>query len=157
MFSSFLILENVTNNLLHIPTVGMEKESLKQNKNEREVILKKEVRDGILSYSKIKHPNEGILILRGKSKKGTITIDGLVIPPFTYNGPTYSGFPHYLLPADTSYVGIFHSHPSGSAKQSLTDQNNFWGLISLIVKYPYNDDDIFAWDSNGNSVKLTII
>lgn len=157
MFSLFLILENVTNNMLHIQSVGTAKDSLKQNKNEREVILKKDVRDGILSYSKIKYPNEGILILRGKSKKGTITIDGLVIPPFAYGGATYSGFPHYQLPADTSYVGIVHSHPSGSAKQSLTDLHNFWSLISLIVKYPYNDDDIFAWDSNGNSVKLTII
>jgi len=135
----------------------MSKESLKLNQNEREIILKKDVRDGILSYSRMKYPNESILILRGKSKKGIITIDGLVIPPFAYGGSTYSGFPHYLLPADTSYVGIVHSHPSGSAKQSLTDQQNFWSLISLIVKYPFGDDDIFAWDSKGNSVKLTVI
>lgn len=126
-------------------------------KIEREIKLKKDVRDGIISFSKIKYPNEAILILRGKSKKGIITIDGLVMPPFAYGGSTYSGFPHYLLPGDTSYVGIVHSHPSGSAKQSITDQNNFWGLISLIIKYPFNDDDIFAWDSKGNSVKLTII
>ena len=143
--------------MLQLHSDGMSKESLKQNKNEREVILKKDVRDGILSFCKIKHPNEGILILRGKSKKGVITIDGLVIPPFAYGGETSSGFPHYQLPADTSYVGIVHSHPSGSAKQSLTDQQNFWSLISLIVKYPYDDDDIFAWDSKGNSVKLTVI
>jgi len=26
----------------------------------------------------------------------------------------------------------------------------------LIVKSPYEDDDIFAWDSNGDSIKLTI-
>jgi len=29
----------------------------------------KDTRDGILTYCKINHPNEGILILRGKSKK----------------------------------------------------------------------------------------
>lgn len=142
--------------MLHIRSDEKSKKLIKQTQNEREVILKKTVRDGILSYSKIKYPNEGILILRGKSKNGIITIDGLVIPPFAYGGATYSGFPHYLLPADTSYVGIVHSHPSGSAKQSLTDQQNFWSLISLIVKYPYGDNDIFAWDSKGNSVKLTI-
>ncbi len=143
--------------MLKIHSNKMSKESLKLNQNEREIILKKDVRDGILSYSRMKYPNESILILRGKSKKGIITIDGLVIPPFAYGGSTYSGFPHYLLPADTSYVGIVHSHPSGSAKQSLTDQQNFWSLISLIVKYPFGDDDIFAWDSKGNSVKLTVI
>jgi len=30
-------------------------------------------------------------------------------------------------------------------------------LVSLIVQSPYGDDDIFAWDSNGDSIKLAII
>jgi len=30
-------------------------------------------------------------------------------------------------------------------------------LIALIVKSPYENYDIFAWDSKGDSVKLTII
>jgi len=128
----------------------------KKEKIERQVTLKKDTRDGILSYCKMKHPNEGLLILKGKSKKGKITIDGLVIPPFTHSGPTFAGFPHSFLPFDLSYVGTVHSHPSGSAKPSVTDLHNFFGLVSLIVKSPYDDDDIFAWDSNGNSIKLTI-
>ncbi|TBR22703.1 MAG: peptidase, partial [Candidatus Nitrosotenuis sp.] len=41
----------------------------------RKVLLKKDPKDGILSYCKMKHPNEGILILKGKSKKGIITIE----------------------------------------------------------------------------------
>ena len=104
----------------------------------------------------MKHPNECILILRGKSKQGHITIDSLVIPPFSETGPTFAGFPNSLLPFDLSYVGIVHSHPRGSAEPSLPDLFNFFGLISLIVKFPYEDDDIFAWDSNGNSVKISI-
>jgi len=51
-------------------------------------------------------------------------------------------------------VGIIHSHPSGSAEPSVTDLHNFFGLVSMIVKYPYEDDCIFAWDSNGNSIPL---
>ncbi len=128
----------------------------KKEKIERQVTLKKDTRDGILSYCKMKHPNEGLLILKGKSKKGKITIDGLVIPPFTHSGPTFAGFPHSFLPFDLSYVGTVHSHPSGSAKPSVTDLHNFFGLVSLIVKSPYGDDDIFAWDSNGDSIELTI-
>lgn len=124
---------------------------------ERKVSLKKEVFDSISSFCKIKHPNEGILILKGKSKNGAIMIDGLVIPPFSHSGPTFAGFPHSFLPFDMSYVGIVHSHPSGSAEPSLTDLHNFFGLISLIVQYPYDDDDVFAWDSKGNSVSLEII
>jgi len=129
----------------------------KHKKFERMVSLKKETRDGILSYCKMNHPNEGILILRGKSKKGNIIIDSLVIPPFSDTGPTFAGFPESFLPFDLSYVGIVHSHPSGSAKPSITDLHNFFGLVSLIVKSPYDDEDLFAWDSSGNTIPITII
>jgi len=129
----------------------------KSKKFDRQVSLKKETRDGIISYCKMNHPNEGILILRGKSKKGNIIIDGLVIPPFSESGPTFAGFPESFLPIDLSYVGIVHSHPNGSAEPSITDLHNFFGLVSMIVKSPYDDDDIFAWDSKGNPVPITII
>jgi len=129
----------------------------KKKKLERSVSIKKDVFDSISSFCKIKHPNEGILILKGKSKDGAILIDGLVIPPFSHSGLTFAGFPHSFLPFDMSYVGIVHSHPSGTAEPSLTDLHNFFGLVSLIVQYPYDDDDIFAWDSKGNSIKLEII
>jgi proteasome lid subunit RPN8/RPN11 len=129
----------------------------KTEKFERQVSLQKEVLDSILSYCQMKHPNEGILILKGKSKRGHVLIEGLVIPPFNYSGPSYAGFPHSFLPFDMSYVGIVHSHPSGSANPSVTDLHNFFGLVSLIVQSPYGDDDIFAWDSNGDSIKLAII
>ena len=128
----------------------------KHEKLKRKVSLKKDARDGIISYCKMKHPNEAVLILRGKSKKGNITIDGLIIPPFSYTDTTFAGFPNSFLPLDTSYVGIVHSHPKGSEKPSITDLNNFFGLVSITVKSPYDDDDIFAWDSNGHSIPLSI-
>jgi len=121
---------------------------------ERKVLLKNEARDGILTYCKIKHPAEGILVLKGKSKKGIITIDGLVIPPFSYSDQTFAGFPQSFLPLDLSYVGIAHSHPSGSAEPSITDLHNFFGLVSIIVKSPYEDEDIFAWDSQGTQLEI---
>jgi len=129
----------------------------KREKLERKVSLKKDARDGIISYCKMKHPNEAVLILRGKSKKGNITIDGLIIPPFSYTDTTFAGFPNSFLPLDTSYVGIVHSHPKGSEKPSITDLNNFFGLVSITVKSPYDDDDIFAWDSKGDPIEITVI
>ena len=129
----------------------------KKKNIERKILLQKDVVDSILSYCKMKHPNEGILILKGKSKNGEIRINGLVIPPFNYSGPTFAGFPESFLPFDMSYIGIVHSHPSGSAEPSITDLHNFFGLVSLIVKSPYDDDSIFAWDSNGNSIPLSIM
>lgn len=103
------------------------------------------------------HPDEGILILRGKSEHGNVLIDGLVIPPFSETGADFAGFPHNPLPLDPSYVGIVHSHPVGSAEPSLTDLNSFFGLVSIIVKSPYEDEDIFAWDSSGNKIPLDIV
>lgn len=129
----------------------------KKKKFERQVSLQREVVDSILSYCQMKHPNEGILILKGKSKHGNIKVNGLVIPPFNYTGPTFAGFPHSFLPFDLSYVGSVHSHPSGSADPSVTDLHNFFGLVSLIVKAPYNDSDIFAWDSSGKAIKIEIV
>jgi len=130
---------------------------LKNKKPERKISLTKDARDGILSFCKMNHPNEGILILRGKSKRGDVFIDELVVPPFSETGADFAGFPHNPLPLDLSYVGIVHSHPSGSAKPSLTDLDNFFGLVSMIVKSPYEDDDIFAWDSDGRELPLVIV
>ncbi len=122
---------------------------------ERTISINDDVRDGILSYSKMRHPNEAILVLRGKSKDGAITVDGLVVPPFSHSGPTFAGFPHSFLPHDKSYIGMFHSHPSGSAKPSVTDLHNFFGLVSVIVAFPYENDDICAWDSSGDPIRIT--
>ena len=119
--------------------------------------ITQETRDGILSFCKMNHPDEGILILRGKSKHGNVFIDALVVPPFSETGADFAGFPNNPLPFDLSYVGIVHSHPSGSAEPSLTDLDNFFGLVSLIVKSPYEDDDIFAWDSQGNEIPLVVV
>ena len=129
----------------------------KKRRLERKVSITQETRDGILSFCKMNHPDEGILILRGKSKQGNVFIDALVVPPFSETGADFAGFPNNPLPLDLSYVGIVHSHPSGSAEPSLTDLDNFFGLVSLIVKSPYEDDDIFAWDSQGNEIPLVVV
>ena len=128
----------------------------KKREFRRRVTISREAMDGIISYSKIRHPNEAILIVKGKSRDGHITVDGLVIPPFSHSGPTFAGFPHSFLPFDMSYVGTVHSHPGGTAEPSVTDLNNFFGLVSLIIKWPYRDQDIFAWNSKGDWIELSI-
>jgi proteasome lid subunit RPN8/RPN11 len=123
---------------------------------ERRVILAKATADGIITYAKSCHPNEGILILQGKHKQNTTFINGLVIPPFSTHGPFYSGFSGYELPFDLSYIGTVHSHPSGSTRPSLEDLHNYFGLISLIIGFPYEYDTISAFDRNGRKLQLEI-
>ena len=120
------------------------------------IILKREVRDSILTYCKLHHPNEAILILCGKNKKDHLLINKLMVPPLPEHGPYYSGFPVYMLPYDRSIVGTAHSHPSGNAEPSLTDLHHFIGLVSIIVRYPYEDDDLFAYNSNGDVLEYRI-
>ena len=122
----------------------------------RRVAITRRAADGIITYAKTWHPNEGILVLRGKSSKEKIVIDGLVLPPFSLQGPYYSGFPTYDLPFDLSYIGTAHSHPSGSNTPSLEDLNNYYGSVSIIISYPYTDDNIAAFDRNGDYMQLEI-
>ena len=100
------------------------------------------------------HPDEMILILKGHSKKGKMFVEGLVVPPFHETGPTFAGFPANQLPFDSDYIGMAHSHPVGTAEPSSEDLHNFFGLVSVIVKSPYEDEDIFAWDSSGNPIPI---
>ena len=46
----------------------------KTKKLERSVVFLNETRDGIVSYCKINHPDEMILILKGRSKKGKMFV-----------------------------------------------------------------------------------
>jgi proteasome lid subunit RPN8/RPN11 len=128
-----------------------------QQKNRRKVALTRQAADGIITFAKTWHPNEAILILQGGRKGDTITIDGLVVPPFTSNGPFFSGFSLYDLPFDSSYVGTAHSHPGASNKPSLEDLNHFFGLVSVIISFPYEYETIGAFDRNGTAMPVSVI
>ena len=124
----------------------------------RTVVLSRVAADGIISYSKSLHPNEGILILRGKATKEQIRVEGLVIPPFAASGPYYSGFSDFHLPFDSSYVGTAHSHPSRSNRPSLEDLNRgFYGSVSIIISYPYEDGTMAAYNRDGSTLEINIV
>ena len=124
----------------------------KKISDKKVVILTRNVIDGIISYSKMHHPYEAILILEGNRKKGEIYINNLVIPPFSVHGPFYSSFLINELPFDLKYVGTAHSHPSGTSRPSVEDLNHFYGLISIIICYPYDELDIHAYNSSGKEI-----
>src|SRR5215210_693882 len=109
-------------------------------KKQRQVLISRSAANGIISYSKALHPNEGILILQGKVTKERIIIEGLVILPF-----------------DNSYIGSAHSHPGGSNRPSLEDLNRgFYGAVSIIIAHPYEDSTIGAYDRDGNKLEIKI-
>jgi proteasome lid subunit RPN8/RPN11 len=62
-------------------------------KTKKALLINQSVIDSILSCAKACHPNEGILILKGKTGKDEIVIDEVEIPPLAVHGQAFSNFP----------------------------------------------------------------
>jgi len=126
--------------------------------SERRVYVKKSVILSILEYAAACHPNEGILLLRGKTKRDRIIVEEVEIPPLSIRGLGFSGFRAYMLPVDFSIIGTAHSHPSGVLRPSITDMNKFYGRIMIIAAYPYRTEkEIAIFDGEGNLLEYEII
>jgi proteasome lid subunit RPN8/RPN11 len=113
--------------------------------------------DSIFSYSKMFHPKEGILLLRGRKKGDVLEVDGVVIPPAAIHGSGFSGFRWNMLPMDLSYVGVAHSHPSGWAVPSHQDVLHVSGKIMVIAGAPYSDDSCLkVYDTHGEPLAFQV-
>ncbi len=111
----------------------------------------------IYAGAKELYPRESFLVLRGKKRKGIISITDLVLAPFAVHGEGFAHFNPYMFGGDYSLVGTVHSHPSGNISPSSTDMNYFFGRILMIVGYPYEGTAcIAAYDSNGDRLPIEI-
>ena len=124
---------------------------------ELKVRVKKELIDGILSYSRDMHPREVILLLRGKAGND-IEVNEVVMPPGAIQGLGFSGFQPHMLPFDLSIVGVVHSHPSGSSSPSVHDLNHPYGRITMIAAYPYRSvDDVTILGKGGQMLPFEVV
>ena len=134
--------------------IGRNREATVKAKHLR---IKRAVIESILDYGKACYPKEGILLLRGKTRKDRIIVEEVELPPLSVRGSGFSSFPLYMLPIDFSIIGTMHSHPSGALKPSTADLNHFYGRIMIIAAYPYmSDRDIIVLDREGNSIGYEI-
>ena len=121
------------------------------------VVFASSVVDSLLSYSKMAYPDEGILLLRGRSKKGVVSVTGVVVPPAAVHGQGFSSFSWWMLPVDFSYLGVAHSHPSGEAVPSHQDLLHASGKIMVIMGYPYSDASCLGvYDGQGNPIPFVV-
>lgn len=121
------------------------------------VIITRQVVESLLNYSRIAHPKEGILLLRGRSKKGIVEVTGLIIPPGAIHGKGFSSFDWFMLPIDLSFIGVAHSHPSGLAFPSDEDVLHAVGKIMIIVAHPYEGEScIGVYDRDGTLIPFEI-
>ncbi len=123
----------------------------------QKVVIEGTVLDSLLTYSRMSHPQEGILLLRGKTRKGVVEVTGVTIPPAAIHSRTYSSFNWWMIPVDLSYIGVAHSHPSGYAVPSHQDLLHSSGRIMIIMGYPYaNESSLGVFDHKGNRVPFEI-
>lgn len=123
----------------------------------KQLSIKRSVIESILDYAKACYPKEGILLLRGKTRKNGITVEEVELPPLSVRSSGFSSFPLYMLPIDFSIVGTMHSHPSGALKPSTADMNRFYGRIMIIAAYPYmSERDIVVLDREVSSINYEI-
>ena len=120
--------------------------------------LKKSIIGALIESAKQSYPNETLLLLVGKIKKGeSINVDEIMLAPFTTYGAGYAFFSPYHLPIGLNIVGIAHSHPNGNPTPSLTDLNNNYGVLLLLTAYPYNEDEVRLYNRNGEVLKYELV
>jgi proteasome lid subunit RPN8/RPN11 len=123
----------------------------------REVVFPREMLEGLFCMAKDNHPREIFLLLRGRVSKGSTYVDELVFPLGATFGLGFSSFRPHNLPLDPSIIGSLHSHPSGSPKPSIQDMHNVFGLVMVILAYPYNLSSTSAYDKSGKPLRVRIM
>jgi proteasome lid subunit RPN8/RPN11 len=121
------------------------------------ISISRRLLEAVLEGARRLHPKETILLLRGRKEKGVIQVSDLVVPPLATYGHGFASLPLHMLPIDFSLVGTVHSHPSGNLNPSTADLNHYFGVILMIVCFPYSsDENVAVYDRNGDKLPLRI-
>jgi len=112
-----------------------------------------------MAAAKAAHPNESLALLQGRREpNGDIYLDALIIPPGLSVDRDSSLFMPWMLPTDINYLGVFHSHPIGSARPSRGDIQaaGHEGGVQLIAAFPYGPSDLKAYRADGTPLPFSI-
>ena len=116
------------------------------------IVIEKQVIDGILELAQMTYPKEFVAFLEGRQKKKELRVYALVYQEYFAN--KHSTLSRINFPITSSIVGSVHSHPGPSNRPSNADLIFFSrrGMIHLIIKHPYREQDIQAYDNKGNKI-----
>ncbi len=119
-----------------------------------EVLIKRELMQGILGMCKDQHPREILGMLRMENG----IISEFLLPPGALRSNNNALFNPSRIPLDTSIVGTVHSHPSGNPIPSGADINLFKrGHIHFIIGHPYDYFTIKCYDQNSNPFNFRLV
>jgi proteasome lid subunit RPN8/RPN11 len=120
------------------------------------VVIERDVIENIVAFARENHPREFIMFLEGKVKDKVLRIDALSFQEYVSNNET--AVARINFPIGTKIVGSVHSHPGPSNRPSNADLRLFskQGMVHLIIRYPYTQFDIAAYDKNGRAIKIAV-
>jgi proteasome lid subunit RPN8/RPN11 len=121
------------------------------------VLIDEELLQAILEGAKRLYPKEMILLLRGEKKKTAVKISEVVVPPLATHGSNFADIRLHMLPMDFSMVGTVHSHPSGNLTPSHIDLNHVFGIVLMIVGFPFaGERNVAVYNRSGETLTLEI-
>ena len=119
-----------------------------------EVLINRELLQGILALCKDQHPREILGMLRMENG----IISEFILPPGSLRSKDSVVFSPSRIPLDPTIAGTVHSHPSGNPTPSGADIIIFKrGHIHFIVGYPYNYYTIKCYDQKGNPLNFKFV
>jgi proteasome lid subunit RPN8/RPN11 len=118
--------------------------------------IKREVIENIVEFARENHPREFLMFLEGKVKDKVLVIDALAYQEYVANNET--AVARIDFPLGVKIIGSVHSHPGPSNKPSNADLRLFskQGFVHLIIRYPYTEFDIAAYDRNGRLITFSV-
>ena len=121
----------------------------------RSVLVGEELLQAVFEGARRLYPREIVLLLRGEKKKSMVKISEVVVPPLATYGSGFANIPLHMLPMDFSIVGTVHSHPSGNLTPSNADLNHVFGVVLMIVGFPFADErNVAVYNRNGEKLTL---
>jgi proteasome lid subunit RPN8/RPN11 len=119
------------------------------------VLVGEELLQAVFETARRLYPREIVLLLRGEKKRNMVKISELIIPPLATYGSGFANIPLHMLPMDFSIVGTVHSHPSGNLTPSTADLNHVFGIILMIVGFPFADErNVAVYNRRGEKLTL---
>jgi len=120
------------------------------------VVLEREVVESIIGLAKDTYPKEFIAFLDGKLKDGVLRISSLIYQPYWASRNSTASIVDF--PIGMRVFGSVHSHPGPSNQPSSADLLFFsrHGAVHMIIKTPYSEESIQAYDSQGRMIAFSI-
>ncbi len=121
------------------------------------VLVREELLQAVFEGARRLYPRETILLFRGRKKKNLVEISEVVVPPLATYGSGFANIPLHMLPMDFSVIGTVHSHPSGNLTPSHADLNHVFGVVLMIVGFPFADErNVAVYNRDGEKLMLQI-